>query len=112
MLFRSLVDVHQALGHGPEYITIVQRISAALLEPDEIDALAVLGQEAAHRLVGIGRLQQFDVADARGQDRVLESERRGLAAPVDAQAGQRPLLPQTRPGARATVAFAPSPRVV
>jgi len=72
----------------------------------------VLGQEAAHRLVGIGRLQQFDVADARGQDRVLESERRGLAAPVDAQAEELRLLPQTRPGARATVAFAPSPRVV
>src|SRR5262249_53317175 len=56
------------------------------LESDEIDALAVLGQEAADRLVGIGRLEQLDVADARGQDRVLESERLGLVAPVPAEA--------------------------
>src|SRR6266850_8354213 len=55
------------------------------LEADQIDALAVLGQEAADRLVGIGRLQELDVADARREDRVLESELPGLGAMMDLQ---------------------------
>src|SRR5437879_7937891 len=49
-------------------------------------ALAVLGQEAASRLVGIGRLQQLDVADPRRQDRVLEAELLGLRTMVHLEA--------------------------
>src|SRR5262249_46173566 len=56
------------------------------LETHEVDALAVLGQEAADRLVRIGRLQELDVADARRQDRVLEAELLRLAAVVHLQA--------------------------
>src|SRR5262249_58657061 len=56
------------------------------LEADEIDALAVLGQEAADRLVRIGRLQELDVADARRQDRILEAELLRLAAVMHRQA--------------------------
>src|SRR3989441_11995070 len=48
------------------------------LEAHEVDAFAVLGEEAADRLVRIGRLQELDVADPRRQDRVLESELLGL----------------------------------
>jgi hypothetical protein len=56
------------------------------LAADEIDAFAVLGQEAADRLVRIGRLQELDVTDTRRQDRVLESELLGLRAMMDLQA--------------------------
>src|SRR6185369_9936028 len=58
------------------------------LEPHQVDALAVLGQEASDGLVGIGRLHQLDVADAGRQDGVLEAELLGLAPLVDLQAEQ------------------------
>src|SRR5438128_4397676 len=48
------------------------------LEAHEVDAFAVLGEEAADRFVRIGRLQELDVADTRRQDRVLESELLGV----------------------------------
>src|SRR2546426_516512 len=50
------------------------------LEAHEIDAFTVLGEEAADRLVRLGRLQELDVADPRRQDRVLEPELLGLRA--------------------------------
>src|SRR5262245_40409906 len=58
------------------------------LEADQVDALAVLGQEAPDRLVGVRRLHQLDVADPRGEDRVLEAELLGLAPVVDLEPEQ------------------------
>jgi len=52
------------------------------LEADEIDALAALAQKPADGPVGIGRLQQLDVTDARRQDGVLEAEALRAVAPV------------------------------
>src|SRR5262249_9055905 len=69
---------------------LLQALDAAgnvlALEAHEVDALAVLGQEAADRLVQIGRLQELDVADARRQDRILEAELLRLAAVMHRQA--------------------------
>ena len=56
------------------------------LEADQVDALAVPGEEPAHGLRGVRRLEQLDVADAGRQDRVLEAELLGLRAAVDRQA--------------------------
>src|SRR5713226_8119399 len=54
----------------------------AALEAHQIDALAVLGEELADRLARVGGLEQLDVPDARGQDRVEEAEPLGLPARV------------------------------
>src|SRR5262245_2747438 len=71
---------------------LLQALDAAgnvlALEAHEVDALAVLGQEAADRLVRIGRLQELDVADARRQDRILEAELLRLAAVMHRQAAE------------------------
>src|SRR5213083_454012 len=56
------------------------------LEADQIDALAALREELADGLAGIRRLQQLDVADARGQDGVLEAEALRGVAPVHEEA--------------------------
>ena len=51
----------------------------------QVDALAVLGEEAADRFVQVRRLQELDVADARREDRILESELLGLGAVMNLQ---------------------------
>src|SRR5215475_637145 len=56
------------------------------LEAHEVHALAVPREELAHRLGGIGRLQQLDVADTGGQDRVLEAELGRFTASVHGEA--------------------------
>src|ERR1700682_5348501 len=58
----------------------------AALEAHQIDALAVLGEELADRLSRVGRLEQLDVSDARGQDRIEEAELLGLPPLVYFQA--------------------------
>src|SRR5437762_3600219 len=58
------------------------------LEAHEIDALAFLREELAHRLGRVGRLHQLDVAGAERKDRVLEAEFLRLAPLVDGEAEQ------------------------
>src|SRR5262245_18384607 len=77
------VDAH---AFGPEPGDCAGDLLA--LEADEIDALAVLVEEASARLRGIARLQQLDVPDPRRQDRVLEPELLRLAPMVDLQPEQ------------------------
>src|SRR5260370_27765024 len=72
--------VRAQLGDGPGDVLA--------LESDQVDAFAVLVEEAADGLGRIGRLQELDVADACGQDRVLEAELLGLAALVEPQPEQ------------------------
>src|SRR5256886_15828257 len=63
------------------------------LEADEVDALAVLLEEAPDRLGRVRRLQELDVADPRRQDRVLESEFLRLPAGVARQPEELPEPP-------------------
>src|SRR5947208_1083449 len=56
------------------------------LEADEVDALAVLLEEAPDRLGRVRRLQELDVPDPGRQNRVLESELLGLAPVMHVEA--------------------------
>src|SRR5574341_298656 len=78
---RAVVHLHAV---RPQALDAPRDVLA--LEADEIDALAVAGEEAADRRRRIRRLEQLDVADPGGQDRVLEAELLRLRAAVDGQA--------------------------
>src|SRR5205814_3550260 len=81
VLVRTVIDLDAVL---PEALDA--RGDVLTLEADQVDALAVPGEEPAHRLRRVRRLEQLDVADAGGQDRILEAELLGLRAMVDRQA--------------------------
>src|SRR5207249_3817712 len=80
VLARPVVDPHalllEALDASGNVLT---------LEADEVHALAVLLEEAPDRLGRVRRLQQLDVTDPRGQDRVLEAELLRLAPTMHRQ---------------------------
>src|SRR6266851_2133383 len=57
-------------------------------EADEIHALTVSREEAAHCLGRVRGLEQLDVADPRRQDRILEAELVRLAAVMHGEAEQ------------------------
>src|SRR5204862_6819453 len=81
VLVRAVIDLDAVL---PEALDA--RADVLALEVDQVDALAVSGEEPAHGLRGVRRLEQLDVADSGRQDRVLEAELLGLRAAVDRQA--------------------------